>query len=302
MSELVLIFANNLLPILLISAAGYLIGNFLHIDPKPFGRIIFNILAPVFIFDLLTRNHLSSNDVLLTVGYTLSIVLVFGLLVLLIGRLLRLEKPVLMAVLLTLIFTNSGNYGLPLISFVFGEEALAFASIYFITNAILVNTAGVVIASMGKSTIKKSLTGLVKVPTIYAVLLAIILTYTGWSLPEPLEKTVNLISSAAIPSMIILLGIQLSEAKWNSNIKALSLGVILKMGIGPIIGFILAGLFGLQGQAWKAGIINSALPTAVMTTILASEYDLEPSLVTSIVFVTTIISPLTLTPIIFLLS
>jgi malate permease and related proteins len=300
--DLYLIFANNLLPILLIAGTGFLLGKLLHVDPKPLGKVIFNILYPVMVVDILTRNHLSSNDILRTIGYTLAVVLVSGIIAVAAGKVFKLNRPVLMAVLLTTIFANSGNYGLPLISFAFGEEALAFASIFYITIAFLFNTVGVLIASMGKLSFKESLKGMLKVPTMYAIIVAFILVQTGWILPPPLERTMTLLSTAAIPSMLILLGLQLQQAKWNSNIKALSLSVVIKLIIGPIIGFIFTGLLGIKGSARQAGIVDSALPTAVMTTILASEYDLDPPLVTSIVFITTILSPLTMTPVLFLLG
>jgi predicted permease len=55
-------------------------------------------------------------------------------------------------------------------------------------------------------------------------------------------------------------------------------------------------LFGLQGATRQASILEASMPTAVMCTILATEFDVEPAFVTSVVFVTTILSPLTITP------
>ena len=302
MTELLSIFANNLLPILLVAGAGYLLGKFLRVDPRPFGKIIFNILIPVMVVDLLTRNQLSANDILRTAGFTILILLISGSIAVLAGKVLKFERPILMAVLLTTIFANVGNYGLPLISFAYGEDALAFASVYYITIAFLVNTLGVLLASMGKLSFKDSLFGMLKVPSIYAIIAAVILIKTDWLLPAPLERTITILSSAAIPSMLILLGLQLQHAEWNKNIKAISLAVVLRLIIGPIIGFVVTGLLGMKASARQAGIIDSAMPTAVLTTILASEYELEPQLITSIVFITTILSPLTLTPILFFIG
>ena len=302
MLDLLLIFTNNLLPILLIASAGFLLGKFLHVDPKPLGKVIFNILYPVMVVDILTRNHLTSNDIFRTIVFTLCVVVASGVIAITAGKMLNFKRPILLAVLLTTIFANSGNYGLPLISFAYGEKALAFASIFYITIAFLFNTAGVLIASMGKLSFKDSLIGMLKVPTMYAIIVAFVLIQTKWVLPSPLERTMTLLSTAAIPSMLILLGLQLQNAQWKGNIKALSLSVVIKLVIGPIIGLIFTGLLGIKGSARQAGIVDSALPTAVMTTILASEYDLEPTLVTSIVFITTILSPITMTPVLFLLG
>jgi predicted permease len=72
--------------------------------------------------------------------------------------------------------------------------------------------------------------------------------------------------------------------------------------IGPLVGSGIAALFGLGGPSRQAGITEASMPTAVMTTILASEYQLESSLVTAIIFIGTILSPLTLTPLLYFLG
>jgi predicted permease len=302
LTDLLQIFANNLLPIVLISGSGFLLGKYLHIEPRSFGRVIFYILYPVLVLDLLMRNQLSLVSILKTSGFAACVLLVSGILTFLVGRLFKLERPVLAAVLLTSVFANSGNYGLPLISFAFGQDALAFASIYYITTALLFNTVGVLIASMGRLNFKEALLGMLKVPTIYAILLALIIVRVGWKFPAPLERTVSLLSAGAIPSMLILLGLELQRAQWSKNIKAVTISNIMRIIIGPLIGWSLSLLFRLNGPARQAGITDASLPAAVMTTILATEYNLEPSLVTAIVFTSTILSPLTLTPVLFLLG
>lgn len=302
MIELFPIFANNLLPILLISGSGFLLGKYLHIEPRSFGRIIFYVLYPIMVLDILIGNQLSLVDILRTSGFAIVTVLLSGFLTILGGFFLKLDRPILMAVLLTSIFANSGNYGLPLISFAFGQEALAYASIFYITFALLINTLGVLIASMGRLNLKDALLGMLKLPTIYAIIIALIIIQTGWIMPSPLYRTVNLLSAGAIPCMLIMLGLELERAQWHKNIKALTFSVFMRLVIGPIIGLVVSILFGLKGSSRQAGITDSALPTAVITTILATEYDLEPTLVTAIVFITTVLSPLTLTPIIFFLG
>ncbi|MEW6093578.1 MAG: AEC family transporter, partial [Chloroflexota bacterium] len=78
--------------------------------------------------------------------------------------------------------------------------------------------------------------------------------------------------------------------------------VFLRLVAGPFLALGLSALFGLQGPARQAGVTEAGMPSAVMTTIVASEYNLEPTLVTAIVFITTILSPLTLTPLLYFLG
>jgi Predicted permeases len=158
------------------------------------------------------------------------------------------------------------------------------------------------IASLGHLQLKEALKGLLKVPAIYAIILAVIFIQTGWSFPSPIQKTVELTSGAAVPAMIILLGLELQKAEWTNNIKAVSIPVVCRLLIGPVIGIAMAALFGLDKVASRDGITEAGMPSAVMTTVLANEYNLDSSLVTAIVFVGTILSPLTLTPLLYFLG
>jgi predicted permease len=102
--------------------------------------------------------------------------------------------------------------------------------------------------------------------------------------------------------MLILLGLELQKVEWTHNLRALSIPVVCRLLVGPVIGLSMAALFGLNNTARKDGIIEAGMPSAVMTTILANEYNLDASLVTAIVFVSTILSPLTLTPLLYFLG
>jgi len=296
------VFANNLLPILLLSGAGFVLGRSLKLDSRPLGRVIFYILSPALIFNILTSSKLAVESILLMMGYAAATMIIVAGIAFVAGKIFRLEQSVLTIVVLTSFFANNGNYGLPLISFAFGQEALAYASIYFVTNSLLLYTVGVLIASLGHLQLKDALKGLLKVPAIYAIILAVIFIQTGWSFPSPIQKTVELTSGAAVPAMIILLGLELQKAEWTNNIKALSIPVVCRLLIGPVIGIAMAALFGLDKVASRDGITEAGMPSAVMTTVLANEYNLDSSLVTAIVFVGTILSPLTLTPLLYFLG
>lgn len=296
------VFVNNLLPILLLSGAGFALGRALKIDSRPLGRVIFYILSPVLIFNLLISSKLAVESIVLMVGYSASVMLIIAGIAFVLGKLLRLERTLLTVVVLTSLFANNGNYGLPLISFAFGQEALAYASIYFVTNSLLLYTGGVLIASLGHLRLKEALLGLLKVPAIYAIILAVLFIRTGWSLPTPIQKTVELTAGGAIPAMLILLGLELQKVEWTHNLRALSIPVVCRLLVGPVIGLAMAALFGLNSTARMVGITQAGMPSAVMTTILANEYKLDASLVTAIVFVSTILSPLTLTPLLYFLG
>jgi predicted permease len=296
------IFANNILPVLLLSGAGFALGKTLNLDARPLGRVIFYILSPALIFNLLTSNALPLERIGLMVGYTATGALITAGLALLIGKLFRLERGVLIIVVLTSMFVNAGNFGLPLVSFAFGQETLAYASIFFVTNSLILYTLGVMIASMGHLDLKGALLGLFKIPAIYAILLAMLFIYSGWKLPEPISRTLSLAAGGAIPGMLILLGLELQHIEWSRNLRAMSIPVFIRLVIGPIIGLGMAALFGLQNPAKQAGIVEMSMPSAVMTTVLATEFKLDSKLATAIIFISTILSPLSLTLVLYFLE
>jgi len=300
-NDLFITFADNLLPILLISGAGFLLGKLLPIDSRGLGRVIFYIFSPILVFDLLLKTPIHSADILKTMGFVIALCTILGLLALFFGKLFGFERPVLMAMVLTAAFGNTGNYGLPLVSFAFGQEALVYATLYFATTSTLFNSVGVLIASLGHMDFKSALTGLFKVPVIYAVLLAALLNSFHITLPTSLSRTVDLASNGSIPAMIILLGLELSHVQWSHSIRAVGISAGLRLLAGPLIGFLFAIVFGLQGAARQGNIVEASMPAAVTTTVLATEYGLDTSLVTAIVFVGTILSPLTLTPLLVFL-
>jgi len=296
LSDLFHLFSNNILPIFLAAAAGFLVAKYLGVSARAVSRIAFYIFSPCLVFVLLTSGQLDGDDITQMAAFAAVSILIMGAITALIARLLRFERSIMMALIITVMFANAGNFGLSLTLFAFGEGAVAYASIYFVTSAFLVYTLGVVLASWGHSDIKTALIGVFKVPVIYAVVFAVLYNWLDWQLPLPVERTVTLLSEAAIPVMIVLLGIQLYNAKISKEYFKVGLSNFLRLVASPILAIGLASLFHLEGAAYQAGVIESAVPTAVLTTVLATEYDLAPAFVTTTVVISTLLSPLTLTP------
>lgn len=301
-TELFNTFANNLLPILLIATAGYIVGKTLTVDSRTIGRVVFYIFSPLLVFNLLVTSNLSLNQAISTFGFTALFIFSMGTIAFVVGKIFKLERAHLLAVILTVGFGNTGNYGLPAVKFAFGDEALAIASIFFVTTSILFNTVGVIIASLGHSDLKSAILGLFKIPALYGVMLALLVKITGFQIPLPLTHTIDIAANGAIPCMIVLLGMELTRIEWTHNFRTLSVGVLTKLLLGPVVGLVLASLFGLDSFEKQANIFQASMPAAVATTVIATEYNLQPSLVTAIVFIGTILSPLTLTPLIIFLS
>ncbi len=196
---------------------------------------------------------------------------------------------------------NAGNYGLSVNQFAFGETGLAIASVYFVASLMMTNSLGVYVASVGNSNALKALKGLAKVPAVYAIPLALIFRATNLDIPLPIARPLDLLSRATVPAMLLLLGMQIARAGLPPNRRLLSFSVAIKLLVAPVIALAISPLFGLEGLALDVGILQSAMPTAVMGTIIATQYEGDVAFVAGAVLVTTLLSPLTLTPLMALL-
>jgi predicted permease len=301
-TDLVSTFLNNLLPVMLITGVGFLLGRALAIDARSVGRILFYIFSPILIFNLLYKTELPFGEILETMGFTAAVIAATGGLALVIGMVLRLPRPTLMAVLLTTMFANTGNFGLPLVTFAFGDGAAAHASLYFVSMAVFFNSLGVLIASLGHLRFRDALLALFKVPTVYAGALGLLFNQLDLQLSLPLARAVDLVADGTIPLMLILLGLELTRVQWSNSLRVVGFSTGMRLLAGPLLGIMLAGAFGLGPLARQGDVVQASMPTAVSCTVLATEYNLEPPLVTSIVFISTLLSPLTLTPLLVYLG
>ena len=123
MTDLVILFVNNLVPILLAASTGYLLAGWVPIDPRTVSNITFYIFSPFLIFNVLIHNQLTNSD--LSQMMLVAAICVTGMVLIswLVGRAMKLERKLLSAFILTSSFMNAGNYGLPLTLFAFRRES-----------------------------------------------------------------------------------------------------------------------------------------------------------------------------------
>lgn len=290
------LFGQNLLPIFLVAAVGYALAAAFDLDARALSLVTFNGFSPALVFVLLAKSDLQGTAVLRMAGFACAAILLPAVAALVYARLARLPRKLTAAVVLVVMLGNAGNYGLSLTRLAFGPEALEQAAIYFATSVALTYTVGVAVASLGTAGLRTAVLGVLRVPTVYAVLVAMVFKAGDLALPGPLDRSVELLAEAAIPAMLIVLGMQLRQNGTFRRARGLGPSVALRLLAGPAIAIALAPLFGLSGPARQAGIVEAAMPTAVVTTVLAEAYDLEPAFVTQAVVVSTLLSPITLTP------
>lgn len=296
------ILRDNILPIFLVAGLGAIFWRVFRPDVRSFARVAFYILSPCLVFSSLATIELPASEFWQLAGFAATTVLVGGALAWIAGRMLRLRRSMVAALMLTCMFVNAGNYGLSLNLFAFGESEMARAVVYYIVSTVGIYSLGVFVASNGAVDAISALKAMLKVPVLYALTLAVMMRWQTWAIPVWVQRPVDVLAGAAIPVMLLILGMQLAQAPRSLQWRWVGIAALVRMLIMPLIAFGLASVFHLTGPARRAGIIEAAMPSAAIVTVLALEYNLEPLLVTEAVVFTTLISPLTIAPLIAFLQ
>ena len=182
------------------------------------------------------------------------------------------------------VFPNTGNVGIPLSLFAFGAEGMALAVAYFSICIVFQFTVGVAISS-GSSSPK----ALLRVPTLWAVVLAVVLMSLGIQLPEWTMNTIELLAGFTIPLMLITLGISLQRLKVSTYGKTFLIS-IFRLAIGFGVSLAIAEAFDLEGVMRGVLILQSTLPVAVFNYLFAQKYNTDPETVAGAVVLSTVMS------------
>ncbi len=298
MSLLLSTFASDILPIFLVAGVGFVLARWVGVSARALSHVVFYALLPCFAFRLLTTSAQTGRafgSMVLLATLVMASMALIGTIACMALRLSRAETT---AFLLVVMFSNGGNYGLPAVSFAFGEEALSYGTVFFLTGSVLTNTVGAFLAAAGRRSVLAALTSVLKMPALYGIAAAALTMAAGVTVPTPLMRPITLLSDAALPLMILVLGMQLERATLPARPKLVLMAVTLSLLAAPLIALALTSFFDVSGAARQAVVVLSSMPVAVATTILAVEFDASPDFVTGAVFLSTLLSPLTLTPLI----
>jgi predicted permease len=302
LSSLFSLFVDNIFPIIAVAAIGFTLQRRFSLDPRPLSIMIFNVLTPALIFQLTAQNTAKGTDSLRMVGLVVGLVLVLTVISFGISRRLKLSPVGASAFFLSVAFMNAGNYGLSLNQFALGQEGLVWASLFYITHVMLMNSLGVFLASSGKMRIQDAIRGLLRVPALYSFSLAMIFRLTGTIVPSAIIKPIELLSAATIPAMLLVLGMQIGRAGLPKNIGLVSLASSVRLILSPALAWIFTRVMGLPSLGSQAGILEAGMPSPVLAIIISLEYDTDPGFVSSVVLLSTILSPITLTLLLGLLG
>ena len=293
------------LPAFIIFAAEFIGQKLLDLDIKSISTMALYLMLPFLTFDTFYSNELNMEYFYMFVlSILLTIVLV--LITIICGKLIKADKPHLSALMLGTVFPNSGNYGAPIALFAYGTVAFDYAIIIMVIHGLIQSTIGIFIASYGSeksTTIKEALMNVVKMPVLYGVILGILFQLAQIELPPTIVDGIGLLGAASIPTVMLILGMQLAEIKSQKlAYKYINTVTLIRMVVSPLVAVLLVSFFPINDLLKNVFILLAAMPVAVNTTMLAVQFNTKPNLVSLTTLITTLISLVTIPLTIFLLQ
>ena len=265
-----------LFPIFGIVAAGYFYARRHKPEMAVANRLNMDVFVPALVFAALASKSFDiSEHIELLIGATI-IVLGSGLLAWPVSRMLGVDPKTFVP---PMMFTNSGNMGLPLAVLAFGEDALAAAVVLFFVENTLHYSLGTWMLDH-----KTRLINLWRVPVIAAAIAGLAVSMLKLPLWQPAWLTVKMLGDVAIPLLLFSLGVRLTDSKLG-DWKISLVGAFVAPATGIALALLSISLLGLQGRDAALLILFGALPPAVLNFVFAERYRQEPDRVASIVMI-----------------
>ena len=296
------IFVTVVLPVFLVAGLGFIFEKRFRPPIAPFNQLALFILMPALIFQSLLAVDFSSEEPLRIAAFAFLLAVVMLAISFVIARIAKLDRPTASAFMLTAAFPNLGNYGLPVVLLAFGQAGLAIGTLLLAVQSVYSLTLAVVIASSSNTSLAASLRQVFKQTIVYAVLAALILNLAHLALPQFVLSAIALPAAAAIPVMLVVLGMNFASTSRIERPGLVSVAVVTRLVIGALVGWGLAEALGIGGIARGVVIVGSAMPTAVFTILTATQFDARPRFVSDVVVASTVVSIVTVTVVLAILS
>ena len=230
------------LPAFLIFGTGFIGQKIFKFNIKSISTMSLYLMLPFLTFDTFYSNELNIEYFYMFL-FTFILAIIMIVITVICGYFMKADKPHLSAMLLGTVFPNSGNYGAPVALFAFGAAGFDYAVILMVIHAFIINTIGIFIASFGseKSTsVKDAFINVLKMPVLYGFLLGVLLQLTHVNLPSTIMEGIGMVGNASIPTVMLILGMQLAEIKSSKfELKYINTVTIIRMIVSPILAVIL---------------------------------------------------------------
>lgn len=263
-------------PVFAIVVVGYLYSRRYKPDMSVGNQLNMDLFTPALILGIMSASDFSLANYSGLAVAGLLVMLGSGIIAWPVARVLGFQWKTFVP---PMMFTNSGNMGIPLILLAFGKSALPAAIVLFALENFLHFTLGQQLLNH-----RTSILSIVKNPMVVATLAGIGLSFADIAIPEIIRLPVNMLGQIAIPLMLFSLGVRLTEIEIK-DWKIGAVGTLVCPLGGLLIALSIQSLIPLPVEQVPILLMFSILPPAVLNYIVAEQFDQQPQLVASIVLI-----------------
>lgn len=302
LTELLTILKDIILPIFILMSIGFIIQRKFHLDIQTLARLNIYFLVPGFIFVKLYSTQFSAHLFTNLLLFFILFVVVLFIISAIVARMIGLDDGRKTVFTNSVLFYNSGNYGVPVNDLVFKSDPLAMS-----IQVIILTFQNIFLFSYGIFSLQsikigklKAALGYFKMPVLYAMLSGILLNVYEVPIPSFIWVPANYIADAMVAFALLTLGAQVSEIKFMSGLSTVYISLFMRLILGPAIALGIILLFKVDGIVAQALLISSAMPTSVNSAVIAQEYENHPNFAAQIVLFSTLMSAITVTFVIYM--
>lgn len=289
---------ETILSIIVMVILGYLMrrwGILKAGDAQSLNKIVVNVAIPSMIFLAMYHADLSVLPSLTPIPLVcIMVAAITGGLAYVWTKIKRFPEKTRWSIIIPSAMLNSGFLGYPIALGVFGGDGLVRAIFYDMGSILVFIGFGIILLFIFGGRYQDILKRALIFPPLWGIILGIAANYFAISLGFMADDVLNYLSGAAIPLIMISLGLSLEFKGIKEHFESAAMASFIRLIISPAIAFLIVLMVGLTGLERNVTIIQAAMPSAMLSMVLAINYDLDLKLTAACVFLSTILSLLTL--------
>ncbi|SHH64041.1 AEC family transporter [Virgibacillus chiguensis] len=302
MEAFLIIVKDIILPVFIIMGLGFFLQKKFDLDLQTLAKLNIYFLVPGFIFVKLYDTTFSGQLLLQIVVFFILFIALLYIVATITARFIGFDKGKSTTFSNSILFFNSGNYGVPVNDLVFKSDPVAMS-----IQVIILTLQNILLFSYGIFSLQsiqigklRALFSYFKMPVLYAMLAGILLNIANVSIPTFVWVPANYVADAMVAMALLTLGAQVAQLRLISSLPTVYISLAIRLILGPIIALGIIRILQLDGIIAQALFIASAMPTAVNSSVIAQEYNNHPNFAAQIVLFSTMFSTITVTAVIYL--
>lgn len=281
---------SSVLPVFLVAGLGYLARTVLKAQVKDPALLAIYVLTPGLIMDSILTSQVDAGQVGRIIAYSVALTAAMVAVTLALGRVLGWRASEQNAAVLSTTFMNTANYGLPVVLLTFGEAGFDRAAVFVVVETVLMYSVAVYFAARGRMDWRGAFVAIFRLPLMWATAAALAIRLAGLRLPDFILTPIGLLADGAVVLVVLLLGMQMAGIRLKGALDRILVASGLRLVLSPLVGLGLVLWLKPDPLTAKVLVLETAMPAAVNTTLLAVQFDCEPDQVAGTTLATTALS------------